>query len=297
MFFNEINYSLQVPGEAQFGTVRLSYGCGMFEKDESLFIPDDREFLGFYSNLGNDFHFTFNDLFAGTLQKGQYIFMYQPRASCEYGVRRGKSSEFGFHFTPEFLRALTLQFPFLDPFLKSVEAKEPFALTTSPILMTPKMATEIKRVLYCKTRWDEERSIYLFSRVLDILELSFEQISFIKGLEEHQSYDTARIDKVHNYLLDHLQNQCNLSLLADEVGMEPRSMTRNFKRIYGKTVIEFLFDERMKKAMSLMRSSEMNVEDIAHSVGYVEHTNFSRAFKRKFGYSPTHFRQSDLKED
>lgn len=297
MFFNEITYPLQIPGDSQLGPVRLSYGCKVFDKENNLFVPDDREFLGLYFNLGNDFHFTFNDLFTGTLHSGQYVFLYQPCASCEYIVKKGKLSEFGIHLTPEFLRAMAIQSPILDPFLKSVEAKQPFALTTAPIQMTQTISAEIKRILNNKNRWDEQRRVYLFSRVLDILALSLEQISVIVGPDDHPHYHLVKIDKVHDYLINHLQHQCSLSLLAHEVGMEPRSMTRTFKRVYGKTVIEFLFDERMKKAITLIREGEMNVKEIAHKVGYAEHANFTRAFKRKFGHPPTHFRPSDFTGD
>jgi AraC-like DNA-binding protein len=297
MFFNEISYPLQVHGDAQLGPVRLSYGCKVFEKENNLFVPDDREFLGLYFNLGNDFQFTFNDYFTGTLHRGHYVFLYQPHASCEYGVKKGKVSEFGIHFTVEFLRAMAIQSPILDAFFKSVEARQPFALTATPVQMTQTISAEIKRILYSRNRWDEERRVYLFSRVLDILALCLEQISVINGPDDHLPYQLVKIDKVHDYLINHLQHQCSLSLLAHEVGMEPRSMTRTFKRVYGKTVIEFLFDERMKKAIALMREGEMNVKEIAHTVGYAEHANFTRAFKRKFGHPPTRFRPSDFTGD
>lgn len=294
MFFNEISYSIRWPGREPLGAVRLSYGCQVFENENRFLAADDREFLGFYVNLGKDFDFNFSQGSAGTLHKGQYILIYLPSANCEYGIRKGKVSEFGCHFTREFLRTLTDQFPFLEEFLKNVERKQPSTLSVTPLQVTDEMQKVIRRILYHNSRWDEVRNVYFLSRVFDILTLCLQQISLIK--EVHQPYDLA-VQKVHRRLLSHLQDHYDLNLVADQAGMDLRTLTRVFTRMYGKTVSKFLFEERMKKAVALLRDSNMTLAEIMHATGYREHTSFSRAFKRKFGHPPIHFRQSDRKKD
>src|SRR5689334_12175024 len=133
MFFNELTYTINVPEEfrsmkANLHSVRLSYGCDVFERDINIPLKGEREFLGFYFNLSNNLRYNFGDMLSGTLHKGQYIFIYIPRTHSEFGVKKGKYSALGFHFTPELLKSLAGDYPFLEELLQSVELKQPYSL-------------------------------------------------------------------------------------------------------------------------------------------------------------------------
>jgi hypothetical protein len=84
MFFNELTYTINVPEEfrsmnAQLHSVRLSYGCDVFERDVNIPLENEQEFLGFYFNLSNNLHYNFGDSLSGVLHQGQYIFIFQER--------------------------------------------------------------------------------------------------------------------------------------------------------------------------------------------------------------------------
>ncbi|MDD6691558.1 MAG: helix-turn-helix transcriptional regulator, partial [Lachnospiraceae bacterium] len=49
----------------------------------------------------------------------------------------------------------------------------------------------------------------------------------------------------------------------------------------------FLIDYRMHCAANLLYNSAMNIQQISEAVGYEDQMTFSKAFKKKFGVSPS----------
>ena len=57
---------------------------------------------------------------------------------------------------------------------------------------------------------------------------------------------------------------------------------------------EFGKKVRLERARDLLASTTMNLSQIADSLGYADAANFTRAFKRWTGLSPSHFRNREL---
>lgn len=93
-------------------------------------------------------------------------------------------------------------------------------------------------------------------------------------------------------ILQHLADTSfSPEVLADRLGISPRQLYRKLSAISGTTVSEFILRVRMNKAAELLSDWQQNVSEIATSVGYTEASNFSRAFRKHFGCSPTKFRE------
>lgn len=50
---------------------------------------------------------------------------------------------------------------------------------------------------------------------------------------------------------------------------------------------EFIKMIRLEKAMTLLKTSELNVSDIAYQVGFSDANYFSRLFSQQYGYPPS----------
>ena len=53
---------------------------------------------------------------------------------------------------------------------------------------------------------------------------------------------------------------------------------------------ELLGDLRLKRAQDLLKNSEFNINEIAQKCGYTDIAYFSRCFKKRFGVSPSSWR-------
>lgn len=65
---------------------------------------------------------------------------------------------------------------------------------------------------------------------------------------------------------------------------------RLFKKATGTSVIEYLNFARVCKAEELLKS-DMNITDIAYTVGFSSLSYFNRSFNKYKGYSPTCYRK------
>ncbi|MBQ7012241.1 MAG: AraC family transcriptional regulator [Clostridia bacterium] len=83
--------------------------------------------------------------------------------------------------------------------------------------------------------------------------------------------------------------------IAKTLNLERSYFSTVFKNSIGISPQEYLNNFRLEKAADLLVSSNLSVTDIAFSTGYSGVINFSRMFKRRFGTSPTEYREANLK--
>ena len=71
------------------------------------------------------------------------------------------------------------------------------------------------------------------------------------------------------------------------------NLSRQFKERYGVSFQGFLQNMRMEKAAELLAQTDLSVERIAQRVGYRALSRFGQHFKRKHGFSPLKWRNSN----
>jgi AraC-like DNA-binding protein len=69
---------------------------------------------------------------------------------------------------------------------------------------------------------------------------------------------------------------------------------REFKRIIGKTLQEYISDAKFTLAMSLLASTENSITHVSEILGYSAPSNFIIAFKNKFNISPAQWRKDNI---
>ena len=80
--------------------------------------------------------------------------------------------------------------------------------------------------------------------------------------------------------------------LSREVGMSPASLKRKFPKLFGTSVIAYLRDMRMLHARQGIGQEGWTVAEAASFVGYGHGSNFSTAFRKRFGVSPGSVRRN-----
>jgi AraC-like DNA-binding protein len=97
--------------------------------------------------------------------------------------------------------------------------------------------------------------------------------------------DRRSIEAVRCVLDERLLDPPGTAQLARIAGMNRNKLLYGFKHSFGKTISEYIHERRMQRAHELLGS--MTVTDVAASVGYAHVSNFTAAFKRHFGCSPS----------
>ena len=100
---------------------------------------------------------------------------------------------------------------------------------------------------------------------------------------------------VRDHILSNLAN-INLGRLKELTRQFPitqKTLTREFKKLFGKTVPQFIRDERLSLAHTLLTHHRKQVQEAALETGYDYLAHFSREFKKKYGYSPGSLKKID----
>ncbi len=77
-----------------------------------------------------------------------------------------------------------------------------------------------------------------------------------------------------------------MPLLAREAGMSLPSFKTKFHEVTGQTVFGYLTEKRLERARFGIEQQGWSVIEAAWFSGYRHPTNFSAAFRRRFGFSP-----------
>lgn len=100
------------------------------------------------------------------------------------------------------------------------------------------------------------------------------------------------VEQVCNYIAEHLESELRREELANVVHLNADYLTRLFKKKTGQTLKEYVIEQKMQEARSLLRTTNLPISFIAAKVGYVNFSHFSNSYKKIFNKSPQEDRQN-----
>ncbi|MBJ2125958.1 substrate-binding domain-containing protein [Flavobacterium sp. IB48] len=101
------------------------------------------------------------------------------------------------------------------------------------------------------------------------------------------------ITKMNSIIMANVENpKFSVEELADKLGVSRVQLYRKVKAIIGINISDHINNVKLEKAAELLKSNEMNISEIAYSLGFSSPNYFSTAFKNKFGISPKEYKTS-----
>ncbi|MEL6717941.1 MAG: AraC family transcriptional regulator, partial [Bacteroidota bacterium] len=96
---------------------------------------------------------------------------------------------------------------------------------------------------------------------------------------------------VVKYIKENLDSPLNVAELSQKAYMSESNFHRVFKNELGISPIEFINEERLKKAARLLQYSSKKIKEIGVECGFNSLSYFTRLFKRKQNVSPATYRK------
>ncbi|MCT4585363.1 MAG: AraC family transcriptional regulator [Peptostreptococcaceae bacterium] len=103
----------------------------------------------------------------------------------------------------------------------------------------------------------------------------------------------SRVNLVMDYIENNLQKDLTIEELSDIACFSRYHFSRIFKSITGEGIYQYIKRIRLQRAIHLIRvNKNKSITDIAMDVGFNLSSNFSYAFKKYYGLSPSQIRNS-----
>ena len=101
-----------------------------------------------------------------------------------------------------------------------------------------------------------------------------------------------RYKKLLSFIDNNYKKDINIEKVEAISHYSYRNINRIFEALHNETVGKYIKRLRLEKAAQYLRYSDMSVSDIGFEVGFEDRIVFSKAFKKRYGYAPTTFREN-----
>lgn len=131
--------------------------------------------------------------------------------------------------------------------------------------------------------------------IIPILQESFVLESIEKTSErlpKTRRADAQLIQKVYDYVLANLETPLpSLKELSRIFGTNEYKLKEGFRHFFNTSIYQFYNDERLKRIHLIIQQTNIPLKNIAYMNGFNTYPNFSKAFKKRYGYSPNELKR------
>lgn len=115
-----------------------------------------------------------------------------------------------------------------------------------------------------------------------------------KSLYLKKSYTDSNNDRISfiiKFIRENITEDLSIDLLSEKAYMSESNFYRTFKHELGSSPNEFIIEERLKLAESLLKDPKISVKEAYLASGFNSFSYFCRIFKKKKNLSPTEFKE------
>lgn len=108
----------------------------------------------------------------------------------------------------------------------------------------------------------------------------------------HQSVDHEPIQAIHSWILNHLDEQLSVEILAEKANMSPRNFARVFLRETGITPAKYIEKMRLESARRRLEETQLTIDEISNECGIGSADRLRRLFLRHLKTTPGDYRRN-----
>lgn len=195
--------------------------------------------------------------------------------------------------------------PIMDGMEMSERLKEDQKTSHIPIIMltaksgsdTERLALEIGAEDFIRKPFDLDVLTLKIKKIgakRDILRDKYKKTVSLEPQEVAvTSIDEKFLKKAMSIVEDNMMNtEFSVEMLVSEMGMSRSNLYLKLKEITGLSSSEFIRSVRLKRAVQLIKKSDMSVKEIMYMTGFNTASYFSKCFKKQYGMVPSEYVKS-----
>lgn len=99
--------------------------------------------------------------------------------------------------------------------------------------------------------------------------------------------------QLNDYVSAHISENITVQDLCETLGISKNKLYDISHRWFGKSIGEYIAEQRIEQAKQLLLSSELNIAQVGSAVGIRDYNYFTKFFKAKVGLAPLKYRKSE----
>lgn len=175
-----------------------------------------------------------------------------------------------------------------EDFVQEIEKGLLVSYATADMQVTPEMLRIIHEIRDIK-KSGELRRLHTEAKVLELLIYQIEQLSSENVGESRllRESDVEKLELARAILESRFVDPPNQRELAQEVMLNESKLRRGFKEYFATTIYDYITRLRMELAKKLLLNDGKTIYETSLLTGFKHQANFSIAFKKYFGISPS----------
>lgn len=107
----------------------------------------------------------------------------------------------------------------------------------------------------------------------------------------YEDFSRLAVDIIY-YLQSCYSSKITIAKLAEEFHTNRTTLINEFHKYTGMSINQYLIQLRLNMASTLLRETELSLDEISERTGFNDSCYFSKLFKKKLAYTPSQFRQT-----
>ena len=135
-------------------------------------------------------------------------------------------------------------------------------------------------------RGTRESAVMLYSLVLELVYILDKNAASQQTSHNAKNNNHKTIEETISYIKNNLTAELSLETLSERASFSAIYFHKLFKASTGRTLHEYIEEQRIKKSINLLVTTNMTLSEIAYECGFSSQSYFSYAFKRNMGITP-----------
>ena len=217
------------------------------------------------------------------LEKGQYLLM--PPYTWQHGYKSSDCSFYWLHFAPS---------SSYDVVESNGIGSEPDSISIT-IPEQGSLQSYERMVVLMKQLQDSERrygikSLNNFNTSVILSELGAQ--CFSRQRYNNSDNSSQLYNDIADYITLNICSNLKVSDIADYFGYNEKYLTTYFKKWSKVSIKQFILQTKMEHAKAELSETNHSISQIGYNIGYADPHNFTNAFKKVTGLTPSDFRDS-----
>jgi AraC family transcriptional regulator, transcriptional activator of the genes for pyochelin and ferripyochelin receptors len=248
----------------------------------------DHAFVGIHTILESKASIISPSACTTAVNERQFIMAYLTRFLLSFTPSRsGCIHSIHIHYSLFYFKELVHFSPALKTFVQQATQRNNY-LQDLPGYINESMAQVIQQLISNPFTGDLEK-LFLHAKAFELL-LHAANLLSVKKRDEKEIVNPAEMERIATLpgiLMHYLDQKITTSQIARLVMLNELKLKTGFKKLFGTSIYQYLLQQRLMHADTLLKTSAMSISMIANSTGFSSPSHFTRVYKTRFGFSPS----------